>query len=562
MLVTFVNERGAVLAALELPAGITVLEAARRGGVALETPCGGRGACGKCRARLASPVSPALAGTENAPPALDIAPCTTKVFGSITVAVPDTAPPVKQPILAHGAGFPPAERKPFIRKTFSNGNTQVYGGEALLGVEAGDTTGSCYGLALDIGTTTLAAWLVDLRSGRVTARETALNPQCRYAQDLISRILIASEPAGLETLYRAFMDGAARLIKAMTARTGIQAAHIYEAVYSGNTAMLHIAAKADPSSLGRCPYTPRLKGGGHITDPGLPIAAPGLIYLPPVVSGFVGADISAGAAAAGLLHAAVPTLFIDIGTNGEMAAARQGVITAASVPAGPAFEGMQISQGMRGEQGAVEAAAIDRLGRLRCRVIGGGKARGICGSGLASLIGALAAWGVIEESGRFAAPDAKRFPRALGARLGEKREKNRGGTAAFRITGDVYLTQQDVRQFQSAKAAVRGGVALLLEHAGIAEEAVGAVLIAGAFGYSLREQSLFDTGLLPACFAGKTAFVGNTALSGAASLLLNTAFREEACRAAGAIKPLSLAGNRRFEDLFIGFMSFPPRSRA
>ena len=423
MRVTFINELGAVLAVVETRAGTTVLKAARRGGVAIETPCGGTGVCGKCRARLVDPKDGALIdGPPLAGP--DIAPCKTKVFGSITVAVPDPTPLSGMgDIPADAAGFYNSytkEKKPFIRKVLANDKTLVYGGEALLGVEDGDTTGFCYGLALDIGTTTLAACLVDLGSGAIMAQETALNPQARHAQDLISRVLMASDPAGLETLYTAFMGAAARIIAAMTERTGIKAAHIYEAVYSGNTVMLHIAARIDPSSLGRCPYTPRIMGGGHITDPRLPIAATGLIYIPPVISGFVGADISVGVAAVGLAEPVDPRLFIDIGTNGEMAAARRGELAATSTAAGPAFEGMNIMCGMRAQNGAVEAVDLDEHGNLRCRVVGGGKARGICGSGLMDLIGALARSGVIEESGRFAAPDQGRFPADLGARLGER----------------------------------------------------------------------------------------------------------------------------------------------
>jgi uncharacterized 2Fe-2S/4Fe-4S cluster protein (DUF4445 family) len=244
------------------------------------------------------------------------------------------------------------------------------------------------------------------------------------------------------------------------------------------------------------------------------------------------------------------TLFVDVGTNGEMVAASGGRLCAASTAAGPAFEGMNITMGMRAGDGAIERFEIAG-GEVRVDVIGGASPAGICGSGLIDVVGELVANGVIEANGRFASPDSGRVSRFMADRLTEY-----NGRRAFRVEGDVILTQKDVRQVQLAKAAVRIGVEYLLRAMGLAPSDVGRVLIAGSFGYHLRADSLINIGLLPKEFTGKIEFAGNTSSSGGKAFLTGRQYRELMERRVREIEVLELADMDGFEKAFVGALSF------
>ena len=267
---------------------------------------------------------------------------------------------------------------------------------------------------------------------------------------------------------------------------GISTDRIYEVVYSGNTCMLHLALKMDPHTLGRYPYTPALWGDRYVgaRGEGLEVAAPAMLYLPPIVSGFVGADITSGIIATRLHERKGVTLFIDIGTNGEMVLATDGLLSAASTAAGPAFEGMNVTCGMRAGNGAIELFEVGAGGAVVMRTVGNTEPRGICGSGLLDIVGELLSQGVISREGRLAHHrDAAHIPRPLRERLVEK-----DGRRVFSLTDSVYLSQKDIRQVQLAKGAIRTGIESLLRHAGLAASDVDEVLVAGAFGCRVRER--------------------------------------------------------------------------
>ncbi|MDR2742145.1 MAG: ASKHA domain-containing protein [Treponema sp.] len=241
-----------------------------------------------------------------------------------------------------------------------------------------------------------------------------------------------------------------------------------------------------------------------------------------MISAYVGADITSGILVTRLAHKKGLNLFIDIGTNGEMVLAKDGRLAASSTAAGPAFEGMNISCGMRAGAGAVESFTVDDSGSLSYKTIGDTKAAGICGSGLLDIAGELVRTGLINKNGRLVSPDGGAYPPALKERMGHIDGKN-----AFFISGDVYLSQKDIRQIQLAKGAIRCGIEMLLSRFDVTAEEVGEVIIGGSFGYHLNERSLVNIGLLPPQCAGKITFAGNTSLSGAAAFLLNVPFREE-----------------------------------
>jgi uncharacterized 2Fe-2S/4Fe-4S cluster protein (DUF4445 family) len=346
---------------IPVAAGSLLLDVIRQAGGSIETPCDGTGTCGKCRVK-ASPAAGLDFDLGSHDSLTDaelkagwVLACQTRMTGDLKVEVENNDNEGLK-ILSDGHEVT-VEIHPWIRKVFQAEalTTQVLGNAGLLATETGDTTAFSYGLSVDIGTTTLVTALIDLRNGRELATSSSLNPQARHAQDVLSRIKMGSQSEGLRTLHQELIQELNRQINEVAAAAGIVSRHIYEAVFSGNTTMLHLALGVNPASLGKYPYTPGLRGGTHASasDIGLAISPNGLIYLPPIMSAYVGADITSGILAAKLTEERGVVLFVDIGTNGEMVLAVNGELTATSTAAGPAFEGMNIACGMRANRGAI-----------------------------------------------------------------------------------------------------------------------------------------------------------------------------------------------------------------
>jgi uncharacterized 2Fe-2S/4Fe-4S cluster protein (DUF4445 family) len=542
---------------IEVPNGTTILEASRRTGVLIEAPCNGAGHCFKCLVRPAADdlahlvvhVDAPLEGSDNG----TVLACHAEVYGDVSIEVLQRRENGLSVVTAGSAATVSVD--PFIVKQYDCNvdRTTVSAGDKVLSIETGDTRASLIGLVADIGTTTLVAALVDLTSGRELAGSSSLNPQSLHAQDVLSRIRFAGRPDGLRTLQHDVIAALNNLIAELTVSSGIKQADIHEAVLSGNTCMLHLLTGIDPSPLGKHPFIPGIRGGGHLeaAEIGLAISSTGLVYLPPVISAYVGADISAGILATDL--SAIPgyTLFIDIGTNGELVLAADGRLIASATAAGPAFEGMNISFGMRAAVGAIERVSISPDGTLDIGVIGGGDPTGICGSGLMDLVAELVEHGVIGRSGRLAA--SGKGP--VADKLADRITKIDGGSA-FRVCTHILLSQKDIRQVQLAKGAIRAGIELLLLEAGVHAGNLDRVLIAGSFGYHLSERSLLTLGLIPPETAGKVSFVGNTSRSGAEMLLINRHTRNSLSQLVEQIKVVDLAGSPQFEKVFMQSMGF------
>ncbi|MDR1493810.1 MAG: ASKHA domain-containing protein [Planctomycetaceae bacterium] len=523
--ITFANERKTLF----VKSGASVLEAARAAGVALESPCNGTGKCGKCRVKIHSENTLA---------------CQIFITQDTTVFIESKENENRTlKILSDGKSFS-YPLKPFISKRFDGEKTIVYGGDVVFATESGDTTSLSYGIVADIGTTTLVASLVNLSDGKEVATESRLNPQSTYAQDVLSRIHFASDAAGLTTLQDVLLNAINEMIKNLAAKAGIDANFIYEVVYSGNTAMLHLACGVNPQPLGQYPYVSQIRGGERISASRLNVSPFGQIYLPPIISSFVGADITSGILALQLYEQKETVLFIDVGTNGEIMLARNGCLAATSTAAGPAFEGMNIACGMRAGNGAVESFNIADDGGVSFQAIGDVPATGICGSGLLDVAGELVRTGILEKNGRFASNAAT------------ERLRDKDGKKAYFITDNVYLSQNDVRQIQLAKGAIRSGVAALLTTLNLTANDVNRVEIAGSFGYHLNEKSLLNIGLLPPELKGKVQFVGNTAQSGGIAFLLNADFREKMTQVAADVQKIELSNNKNFQNLFIDSLRF------
>jgi uncharacterized 2Fe-2S/4Fe-4S cluster protein (DUF4445 family) len=543
-----------------VPKGTTVLTAARLAGVTIDSPCNGAVVCGKCAVHLAQDSLHRVEqkGVHQLSKREQLAgmvlACAAEVGGDIVVDVPEGPSERKLKITSHGESVAVA-LLPHITKAYQAERdvTKVYGGSSELFEEEGDSSGESFGVVVDIGTTTLVVSLVDLTLGVEVASASALNPQSRHAQDVLSRIRMAADEHGMAELHSGVIAEINDLLRQVSVQAGVRRERIYEVVLSGNTCMLHLAAGVNPASLGKYPYTPTLLCPGFL-DPvqvGIDIARGGLVYLPPIISAYVGADITAGLQAVRLHEEVEPVLFVDIGTNGEMALCHGGRLFATSTAAGPAFEGMNISFGMRAGEGAIERFSFLKDGAVKIKTIGKTEAVGICGSGLMDVVAELVSHGVIGKNGKYLSPEAPGIEPAIARRLVLQE-----GKPAFLLTDQVWLTQKDVRQVQLAKGAIRAGIEFLLREAGVEAASLARVLIAGSFGFHLTASSLTTIGLLPPEVAGKVEFVGNTAKSGGGAFLLNRDARREMAQLVTGIEVLELANYPDFDKVFVKCLSF------
>lgn len=538
--------------------GETILEAARKSGVVIEAPCNAAGTCGKCKVKVvklneASIVS--REGRHHLKPSESeagyVLACQAQVFSDIEVITENSASQNKTlKIISEGKRFSYSITS-LISKHFDGEKTKVLAGGSILGEEPGNTSLQVYGLSIDIGTTTLVMSLLNLLTGVEITSVSALNPQSLQAQDVLTRIKFASTSEGLEIMYRSITEELNRMIGIAAKEANIDPQNIYEVVYSGNTAMLHLACNINPESLGKYPYKSQICGGNNILASGLDISPFGLIYLPPVISAYVGPDITSGILAAQLYKNKGITLFIDIGTNGEMIIAKNGRLTATSTAAGPAFEGMNITYGMRAGNGALEYFEIKDGGSIATRTIGDAAAVGICGSGLLDIVGELVKAKVIDANGRFVAPEKGEYCESL-----KKQMVIKDGKLSFEAAPQVFLTPKDIREVQLAKGAIRAGIEILLQSLDIKAEEVDRVEIAGSFGYHLREESLLNIGLLPKSFKGKVSFVGNTSKTGGEAFLLNTELRALMNNLVKEVEAIELANQKDFDKVFVKALSF------
>lgn len=552
---------------ITVPEGITILEAARKLGIVIESPCNGAGTCGKCKVKLDKDSLENVLVTEN--PHLSkeeyaqgyVLSCETKITGDIKVETIKGQKNSTLKILSNGQIFD-LSIDPLIKKEYltSDNQTKVYSGDKLIGIESGDTEDKIYGAVVDIGTTTLVASIIDLKDGTEVGTASSLNPQAVYAQDVLSRIKFSSEADGLNKMYTEIIGEINRLIGEIAESNDAKRENIYEIILSGNTCMLHLCSNINPKSLGKYPYTPEISGAVYFNAKhhNIDISPFGIIYLPPIISSYVGADITSGILASQLHKKKETVLFVDIGTNGEMVIVSDGKLSATSTAAGPAFEGMNITHGMRAGHGAVEFFEITEDGNVVYKVIGNVKAIGICGSGLLDIVGELVSHGIINENGKFVEPAYLKDNSEASNTIKpfEERLVKQDGKWIYKITDEVFLSQKDVRQVQLAKGAVRAGIEFLLKSKGLESNDVDKVFIAGSFGYHLKEKSLINIGLLPEEFEGKIEFIGNTSKSGAQAFLLNQTYRGQMEETVKKIEVLELANYKDFDKVFVKSLSF------
>lgn len=590
--------------------GTTLLEAAGRAGIPLQTPCGGRGTCGKCRVRIVKGQAPESDALRRLLPNDQIRAgfrlaCQSRVEDDVVVQVPQESRfEAGTPILTGFAGHPipvrPVVRKHFFRldqptrqdarsdvtrlqdavgkvsipvenlrrlptflRSHSWQGTAVLIDHTLAALEAGDTSAQAYGIAIDLGTTTIVGLLVDLVSGEEAAVSSALNPQVAYGDDVVSRISRIRENHGaLNEMQHVVLNAINSLVHQVADKAHVDARSIYEAVIAGNSTMQQIACGITTAPLGEVPFVHAFDTSLSVpaTTLGLAINPAGAVFTFPQVGGFVGGDTVAGMLATNIDQTPEPTLLVDIGTNGEIVLSANGRVQATSTAAGPAFEGARIVQGMRATAGAIEKVMIKD--DVLVNVIGNIEPIGLCGTALIDTVAELLRIGLIDETGRIVSPEEA--PPGISGQI-RRRLVNIAGEHNFQLVAPgetasgepIYLRQQDVRELQLATGAIRAGVNILLRRAAVEARDLGAVLLAGAFGNFIRRSNARRIGLLPQVGCERIRFIGNAALLGAKMALLSTSERRRADRIQRRTEHVDLSTDASFQQEFALSMLFP-----
>ena len=564
-----------------VPENSTILQGIRKAGICFELPCSGLGLCGKCKViatgELELPTNDEMKFIDQG--RNERLACCAKVKGDVCIEFICR----EKKIQTINSGFTrkvevdssmklidfgAIEKKsstPFSETINCEVNdVDLY--KKISELESGKKleTGSLYGVvwnnelidlfkekreilaaAIDIGTTGISAYLIDLETGGIINKLSSLNPQTEYGGDVISRITwCMTHQDGTTHLQKLISEELNRLIIKLTGGR-FSAEQIYNVVVAGNTTMLHLLVGINPSSMAMAPYRPVLLNSAvfRASEIGISINACGRLTLLPSASAYVGADIIAGISATEFNKNKKNSIFIDIGTNGEIAAISRGKMVCTSTAAGPALEGMNISCGCRAEKGAIESFDIDENYNITYATIEGTEPLGICGSGLIDIAGSLVKRGIVTKTGSF----NKNMDQRVMERFREKK---------FYITDKIYISQKDIRQIQLAKGAIAAGIRMLLEKINISVEDLEEVIIAGAFGYHIDEENILNIGLIPKGFNGDISFVGNTSIEGARLAAVNKGCIAEMNQIKKEMETLELSTDSRFQDYFIAELNF------
>jgi uncharacterized 2Fe-2S/4Fe-4S cluster protein (DUF4445 family) len=588
-----------------VPAGTTLFHAANWAGLPIESTCGGRGTCGKCKVRVVgddteptpadhrhltaqevaegwrlSCQSEIHADTSCEVPALMRTPkAATMGVGRLVLLEPNVRklvleldPPTLEDHRSHArrladalavegleVGTDPTVL-PRLAHALEEGTTvtATVVGDHLVDVDAGDTSQRMFGASVDIGTTTVVATLVDLRTGTVAAVASTINRQASFGADVIARMghaMLGEEEIG--QLRATALATVNAVLGEARATAGVGTRDVYETVIVGNATMLHLLLGVDPRSIALSPFVATflepqdLRAG----DAGVEIHPDGRVALFPSIGAYVGADVVGDIVATGLAREPRLRLLVDVGTNGEIVCGSIERVCATAAPAGPAFEGGQILHGMRATEGAIEGVVLDD--DVHLQVIGGDVApRGICGSGLIDVVAQLRGAGLLRADGVLASPDeVPAHP--LAGRL-----VVRDGVRAFALTDDVVLTQLDIRELQSAKGAIATGIEVAMHALGVSADDLEEVLLAGSFGTYIAPASARMIGLVPPVPVDRIKAVGNAASEGAKMALLSFRERELAFGLPSVVEYVELSGATDFNERFIRNLGFPALEEA
>ncbi|MDA8211781.1 MAG: ASKHA domain-containing protein [Clostridia bacterium] len=592
--------------------GTNLMKAANLAGVQVNAVCGGKGSCGKCRAKFVEGVlsEASLTEKEFVAPADEnqgwLLLCQRQALSDVTVdtgqvtekpggftptkgafaeLTTDVDPPVTKtyhqlakPSISDQVAdldrilgqLPPGitpdinivAKVPDLVREAGYQITSVVVDNELITLEKGNTTPELYGIAVDIGTTTVAGYLVDLRKGKVILSASATNRQRTYGADVISRITYTVEnPGGLRDTKQAVVQTIDAVVQELLDKRGVSRNCIYVLTLIGNTVMSHLLLGVSPVGVASAPFIPAFSRGlkGNTDFLGLNNLPPYTrFFLLPNVAGYVGSDTVGVMLSTGIYQGSGTVLAVDIGTNGEIVLGSGNRMLTCSTAAGPAFEGACISQGMRAEPGAISKVAIDD--DVRLEVIGGAEPVGICGSGLLDAVSELIRLGVLKGNGRIKAPAdcPPDLPEAVQSRI---RQTDKGYRFVLAEgVQEVAITQKDINELQLAKGAIRAGIDVLLDEMGLTYSGIDEILLAGAFGSNLRPESLKGIGMLPDIDLGRIKAVGNAAGAGAVRALLSRKQLELATELAQKAEHVELSLNQDFNREFARAIFFEVRS--
>jgi uncharacterized 2Fe-2S/4Fe-4S cluster protein (DUF4445 family) len=431
---------------------------------------------------------------------------------------------------------------------------------AVLDLPSAET---CFGVAVDLGTTTVAAALVDLHTGATRAIHSTLNRQVRFGADVVSRITHTIEHAdGTAALQRAAVDTISEAIDALCRQAGVDRREILGLSVVANSTMEHLVLGVSPASLGLAPYVGVWRGERSVlaSEVGLELRPEARIWVSPMVRSNVGGDAVAAMLATEMDRDSRLRLLIDLGTNAEVVLGSADRRLACSTAAGPAFEGANISQGMRAAPGAVDFFVIHDDGQVAWHALGDKPARGVCGSGLLDAVAALRRVGAIDGRGWLQPPDEEALPEPVLRRFVQMENGMNAFTLVPPERGEngrpVLLTAGDVRQLQLVKGSIAAGTAILCQEMGVGTDEIEEVLIAGAFGNYVRKSSALGVGLVPPVEPERVRFVGNAAGIGARMVLADRDARRRALALGNQTEYLELAGRADYQNAFATAMLF------
>jgi uncharacterized 2Fe-2S/4Fe-4S cluster protein (DUF4445 family) len=593
---------------VRVPAGTPIFDAASWNGIAIDSTCGGHGTCKKCKVRIVEgdvpvgSVDPRAFSPDELRAGWRLA-CRATAGTDLVVDVPPLQTRPKAALVGVGRHviLRPSVQKRYVEleepsledqrsdvqrlldaiedleptvdlevaKTLGRvlrdahfKVTAVVCDQALVAIEPGDTTGRRYAIAFDLGTTTVVATLLDLETGTPAAVRSMLNRQQPYGADVISRVSATMLDAdALGALQARASETLDQLAGEVCEEAGVDPADVHEMTLCGNVTMTQIALGIDPEPLSMAPFivTAHELPPARAVDFGVHLHPRAPAFVFPSLGAYVGGDIVAGLLATGLTRDRRVRLFIDVGTNSEIALGSVDRVVATAAPAGPAFEAAQIRCGMRAADGAIEGVKIDG-DEFRLQVIGDAEPVGMCGSGLVDCVAELVHAGLLDHSGRFIPDeDAAELHPGLAPRLTKIGEERvfvmhwRGDDPA----NSVFLSQRDVRELQFAKASIATGWHIMLGELGLGPDDISQVLLAGSFGAYLSPASAIRIGLVPRLAIPRIVSAGNVAGEGAKMVALSLRERAEARSILDEVEYVELSGRADFNDAFIDQLAFP-----
>lgn len=596
-----------------MPPGVSIFNAANWIGLPIDSTCGGRGTCGKCRVRILKGSAETSAADRKFFSEEELAKgwrlsCRAETCQDVACEVPSLAQAPQAALTGVGRRIaldPNVHKIPLeleepsledqrsdftrihealagqgfevrasvhvlrqLRRVLRDAQwrvTAVVVGQELVSVEPGDTSGRSYGLAFDVGTTTVVGMLVDLSSATVASVRSALNSQAVHGADVISRIshaMLGSEQvAELKERIVQTLNG---LIEQLLVEAKVESREVYEVVVAGNATMLHLLLGLDPEAIGVTPFIPAVEGMVQVSAPEFPlqIHPRAQVHLLPSLGAYVGADLVGGLLATGLAQREGLRLLVDVGTNGEIILGSAVRTVATAAPAGPAFEGAQIKDGMRASEGAIESVRITD-NTVELQVIGNVRPVGLCGSGLVDAVAQLRLSGLVMPSGKLLG--STQAATLVSSDLSRRIVTEESGAKAFVLAwpeesgreGPIVLTQRDIRELQFGKAAIASGIRVMMQELEVKPEDLEEIYLAGAFGSYINPQSARVIGLVPPIPVEHIKAVGNSAGEGAKMALLSFRERQVARSLPQIVEYHELSGRADFSDSFISTLEFP-----